>query len=217
MHLAQARWSQLTRWDFKSAKALEFRLAHPDFQPLGEFVEEATYLVDPRQQPDEEWPVYGVNNRDGVFLNEFREGRAFNATQKRIERDWFFHNPTRANVGSLGRVPEVENTAITSPEYQVWRLRPESSLTADFIEVLIRTPMFLELIRWHRTGSVKERLFVANLCEMPVPVVPLDEQTRLVDAVQDARRKIAAARADLAQAERNVSEYLATLTAHRNA
>lgn len=212
MHLAEARWSQLKRWDFKSAKALAFRLAHPDFRPLGEFVEEATYLVDPRQRPDDQWPVYGVNNRDGVFLNEYREGREFNASQKRIKRDWFFHNPTRANVGSLGRVPDVEDNAVTSPEYQVWRLREDSVLTADFVEVLIRTPLFLDLVRWHRTGAVKERLFVANLCEIPVPVVPKDEQQRLVTAVQRARRKVAAARRELIEAERRVSSYLESLT-----
>jgi type I restriction enzyme, S subunit len=212
MHSAQARWSQLRRWDFKSSKALAFRLAHPDFRPLGDIVEEATVLVDPRQRPDEEWPVYGVNNRDGVFLNEYREGREFNANQKRIEQNWFFHNPTRANVGSLGRVPNVEDNALTSPEYQVWRLREGSALTADFVEVLIRTPFFLDLVRWHRTGSVKERLFVANLCEIPVPVVPPSEQIRLVTAVQEARRKVSAARKELAEAELGVGNYLASLT-----
>ena len=212
MHLAQARWSQLKRWDFKSAKALAFRLAHPNFRPFGDFVEEATSLVDPRLRPDDEWPVYGVNNRDGVFLNEYREGREFNASQKRIKRDWFFHNPTRANVGSLGRVPDVEDNAVTSPEYQVWRLKEGSLLTADFVEVLIRTPLFLELVRWHRTGAVKERLFVVNLCEIPVPVVPAEEQARLVAAVQNARRRITAARRELAEAEQGVSAYLESLT-----
>jgi hypothetical protein len=47
----------------------------------------------------------------------------FNAPYKRIHKDCFFHNPTRSSVGSLGHVPEVPKDAITSPEYQVWKLR----------------------------------------------------------------------------------------------
>ncbi len=66
---------------------------------------------------------YGVNNKAGVFLSSRSRGRTFNAPYKRIRKDWFFHNPTRCNVGSLGIVPEVPADAITSPEYQVWRLK----------------------------------------------------------------------------------------------
>ena len=85
--------------------------------------EEATELVRPSDQPDKDWPVYGVNNKAGVFFSHYQKGSEFNSAYKRIRADWFFHNPTRANVGSLGRVPQVPEDAITSPEYQVWRIR----------------------------------------------------------------------------------------------
>ncbi len=189
-HRAYAvRWKDSPRWDIKSARATLFRLANPSFRPLSEFAEEATELVHPASQPDHEWPVYGVNNTEGVFLSHYQIGRTFNAAYKRIRRDWFFHNPTRANVGSLGRVPDVLEDAITSPEYQVWRLR--EGLIPDYVAILIRTRFFLDLIDFHRVGAVKQRLFVSNLLEIPVPVLTEDAQRSLVAVWNETQAEIA--------------------------
>lgn len=187
------RWRDSVRWDIKTARATAFRRAHPHFRPLGAFAEEATVSVNPASAPDHEWPVYGVNNTSGVFLSHHQRGGDFNSTYKHIEKDWFFHNPTRANVGSLGRVPDVPEDAITSPEYQVWRLT--GSLTPDFVEVLLRTRFFLDMVDCHRVGAVKERLFVSNLLEIPVPEVPLFEQRAIVAAFDRARQRAADLRA----------------------
>jgi Abortive infection alpha len=163
------QWRVLSRWDLKSARAAAFRAAHPSFRPLGDFIEEATEIVHPAKQPAHKWPVYGVNNKEGIVFSHFQLGETFNSTYKRIKKDWFFHNPTRANVGSLGRVPDVPSDAITSPEYQVWRIK--QGLLPEFVEILIRLPFLLDLIDCHRVGAVKERLFVENLCEIPIPVL----------------------------------------------
>lgn len=182
-------WCDLPRWDIKTARASEFRLSHPDFLPLGDFAEEATELVRPWDAPEQEWPVYGVNNEVGVVFSHLQRGKTFNAPYKRIRKDWFFHNPTRANVGSLGRVPSVPDDAITSPEYQVWRIR--RGLLPTYVEILIQTKFFSEQIAFHRVGAVKERLFVQNLLEIPIPVVPLPVQRKIV-AEWEAARKFAA-------------------------
>jgi restriction endonuclease S subunit len=186
------QWPELLRWDLKSARAAAFGAAHPGFRPMGEFVEDATEIVHPSREPDHNWPVYGVNNKSGVTLSHHQRGDAFNSTYKRIRKDWFFHNPTRANVGSLGRVPEVPADAITSPEYQVWRIK--RSLLADFVEILIHLPFFLDLVECHRVGAVKERLFVENLLEIPIPVLSEGEQQAIVDRWRTAQRTISVAR-----------------------
>jgi len=188
------RWRDANRWDIKAARATQFRLAHPHFRPLAHFAEEATVTVNPAAKPDHEWPVYGVNNSTGVFLSHRQRGADFNSAYKRIEKDWFFHNPTRANVGSLGRVPDVPDDAITSPEYQVWRLTGQ--LIPAFVEILIRTRYFLELIDCHRVGAVKERLFVSNLLEIPVPDLAEPQQRAIVTAFEKSKSKAAALRAN---------------------
>ena len=168
------RWNEMPRWDAKTARAAAFRAANLAFRPLGEFAEEATELVKPWEQPEKDWPVYGVNNKDGVFFSYYQKGAEFNAPYKRILKDWFFHNPTRSSVGSLGIVPEVPEDAITSPEYQVWRIK--QGLIPGYVAVLINTSFFISLIQFHRVGAVKQRLYVENLLEIPVPVIPDDEQ-----------------------------------------
>jgi type I restriction enzyme S subunit len=185
------KWPDLWRWDLKSARAAAFRAAHPCFRPLGEFIEECTEIVHPSKEPCHNWPVFGVSNRGGVALSHLQPGESFNSAYKRVKKDWFFHNPTRANVGSLGRVPEVPIDAITSPEYQVWRIKKD--LLPEFVEILIRLRFFLDLVDCHRVGAVKERLFVQNLCEIPIPVLSERAQRMVVRRWREAQRKIEAA------------------------
>ena len=136
--------------------------------------------------------MYGVNNETGVFLNHLQHGEAFSAPYKRIRKDWFFHNPTHANVGSLGRVPDVPADAITSPEYQVWRIR--RGITPDFMELLLRLPFFLKMVEFHRVGAVKERLFVQNLLEIRIPALPEARQAAAVAHWRNAQEAAAKSR-----------------------
>ena len=184
------------RWDAKAARVALYRSAHPDYRPLGEFVEEATELVAPWEEPDKEWPVYGVDNVNGVFFSHRQLGSKFRQKYKRIRKGWFFHNPTRSAVGSLGIVPDVPEDAITSPEYQVWRLT--GGFLPEFMAILLRTEAFKRLVRIHRVGAVKERLFVRNLQEIRLPVPSEAEQQQVIKAYRAAMSRLDQARSDVA-------------------
>jgi hypothetical protein len=196
-----ARWRDLESLDMKSARASLFRLDNPTFKPLGHFAEEATELVKPWEEPDKDWPVYGVNNKVGVVFSHVQKGKDFNAPYKRIRKDWFFHNPTRSSVGSLGIVPEVPPDAITSPEYQVWKII--GGLSPGFVATLIGTPFFIELIQVHRVGAVKQRLYVENLLQIPIPLVSDGLQCRIAKDHETALQAVSntKARADAAKAD----------------
>jgi len=200
------RWAEMGRWDVKTARASAFRGANASFIPLGEFAEDATALVRPWEEPEKEWPVYGVNNKQGVFFSHYQKGKDFNAPYKRICKDWFFHNPTRSSVGSLGIVPDVPDDAITSPEYQVWKIR--RGLIPGYVAVLIGTPFFVHLIQFHRVGAVKQRLYVENLLEIRVPVIPIEEQRKVAQARENALRHIARVKEKATSVEREVEEMV---------
>ena len=169
---------------------------------MGDFIEETTELVRPSAEPNKEWPVYGVNNKDGVFLNSHQKGSTFNAPYKRIRKDWFFHNPTRSNVGSLGIVPDVPEDAITSPEYQVWRIKPDASepLLPRYVACLIQTPFFLDLVQFNRVGAVKQRMYTENLMQVRIPCLHIFEQQHYADAREKALTDFAAAKRRLDEA-----------------
>ena len=203
-------FKDLLAWDAKSGRAASFRLACPSFRPMGEFIEEATDLCRPADEPDKDWPVYGVNNKEGVFLNSHQKGATFNAPYKRIRKDWFFHNPTRCNVGSLGIVPDVPADAITSPEYQVWRLKvdiPEPMLPG-YVACLIQTPFFLDLVQFNRVGAVKQRMYTENLMQVRIPYLPAAEQKRYADAREKALAALATAKQRLTIAREEVEAMI---------
>lgn len=206
-YAANARWNALgpralavpynhfASWDVKGTRARLYRESVPQWKALSEFLEEATELARPADQPHHLWPVYGVNNRTGVFFNERVPGAKIKTPYKRIKKGWFFHNPTRAIVGSLGLVPEVPEDAITSPEYQVWRVR--QGLDKGFLDVLIGTSFFQQLINCHRVGAVKQRLYSNNLFEIRIPVFSDEFQQDIALSRSRILEQIAAARAEL--------------------
>jgi hypothetical protein len=203
-------FKDLTAWDVKSGRAASFRLACPLFRSMGDFIEDATEIVHPAAEPEKDWPVYGVNNKEGVFLNSHQKGSKFNAPYKRICKDWFFHNPTRCNVGSLGIVSDVPKDAITSPEYQVWRIRSDAPepLLAGYVACLIQTPFFLDLVQFNRVGAVKQRMYTENLMQVRIPYLPVPEQQRYAEAREKALVELATAKHRLNEARKEVEAMI---------
>ena len=208
-------FESLAEWDVKSGRAAAFRFMCPSFRPMGDFIEDATEAVRPFDEPEKNWPVYGVNNRDGVFLNGHQSGHDFHAPYKRIRKDWFFHNPTRCSVGSLGIVPDVPEDAITSPEYQVWRVKENKKgmlhMLPRFIAVLIQTPFFIDLVQFNRVGAVKQRMYTDNLCQMRIPYLQVSEQEKYAQARQEALIAFSVAREQLARAREDVEGMIVGL------
>lgn len=67
------------------------RLERTSFRPTENFIEEATDLVQPFNEPEKDRPVYGVNNKEGVFLNSSKKGETFNAPTSASTKTDFEH------------------------------------------------------------------------------------------------------------------------------
>lgn len=184
MQVVHSEFSEISKWDINGIRCERYRRAHPTFLPLRDCIEEGGPIERPFNSPNAIWPVYGVDNRIGVSLSYAMAGEEFNQPYKRILPGDFVHNPTRANVGSFGRVGNVESDALTSPDYQVWRVT--QGYLPEFLEILIKSKAFLSLVEIHRVGAVKRRLFFANLCEMVLPRPGIDVQRQMVDAYNRA-------------------------------
>ena len=201
-----ANYENTLQWDVKAGRAAAFITANLEFIRLGDCTEECAETIRPWDVPEKDWPIYGVNNKEGVFLSSMQAGKEFNAPYKKIDKDWFFHNPTRANVGSLGIVPEVPTDAITSPEYQVWRLK--TGFLPDFMALMLRTDYFLALVAFNRVGGVKQRMYYANLAEIRLPEIPMDLQKRFSDQRQLILAKIKEADKKLAERKEEIEKMI---------
>jgi len=69
--------------------------ANSRFDGLGDFIEEATELVNPALEPTHEWPVFGVNQQGCALLSAiFKKGETSSMLPyKRIRKDWFSITP----------------------------------------------------------------------------------------------------------------------------
>ena len=96
-------------------------------------------------------------------------------------------------------MPEVPEDAITSPEYQVWRVKPDAPdpMLPGFVAVLIQTPFFIDLVQFNRVGAVKQRMYTENLCQLRVPYVPVSEQEEYARAREKGLAVMDKARAKL--------------------
>jgi hypothetical protein len=204
--LFSASFSQTPQWDVKAGRAAVFKEANPSFVRLGDYTEECAEMIKPWEYPDKLWPIYGVNNKDGVFLSTKQERARFNAAYKRIEKNWFFHNPTRANVGSLGIVPEVPGDAITSPEYQVWKLT--GGFEPEFMDLLLQTQYFLTLVSFNRVGGVKQRMYYANLAEIRLPMVSTDTQKEYIKRKAAIKANLKGAATHLIEVKKQVEKLI---------
>lgn len=201
-----ANYENTQQWDVKAGRAAAFISANPNFIRLGDYTEECTETVRPWEEPEKNWSIYGVNNKEGVFLSSMQAGKDFNAPYKKIEKDWFFHYPTRANVGSLGIVNEVPRDAITSPEYQVWRLK--GGYLPDFIALLIRTDYFLALVAFNRVGGVKQRMYYANLAEIRLPMIKMEVQQKYAKKRQGILNRVSQANVMLMQRKNEIEKMI---------
>jgi hypothetical protein len=201
-----ANYAKTQQWDVKAGRAAAFISANLGFVRLGDYTEECSETVRPWEEPEKEWPIYGVNNKEGVFLSAHQKGFQFNAPYKKIEKDWFFHNPTRANVGSLGIVPEVPEDAITSPEYQVWRLK--RGYRPDFMALMIRTDYFLALVAFNRVGGVKQRMYYTNLAEIRLPMVNSKVQQQYAMQRKEILNSISKAHVMLIELKREIEKMI---------
>ncbi len=204
--LFSASFAQAPQWDVKAGRAAVFKEANPTFIRLGEYTEECADMVKPWVFPEKKWPIYGVNNKDGVFLSTKQETKYFNAAYKKIEKGWFFHNPTRANVGSLGIVPEVPEDAITSPEYQVWKIT--GGFDPEFMDLLLQTEYFLTLVSFNRVGGVKQRMYYANLAEIRLPMIAQDVQQRFVVQKAEIERKLSTLNEKLVDCKNQIEKLI---------
>lgn len=201
-----ANYENTQQWDVKAGRAAAFIAANPDFVRLGDYTEECTETFRPWDEPEKEWPIYGVNNKEGVFLSSMQAGKDFNAPYKKVEKDWFFHNPTRANVGSLGIVNEVPMDALTSPEYQVWRLK--GGFTPGFMALMLKTNYFLALVAFNRVGGVKQRMYYSNLAEIRLPEIPTEIQKDFAGRRREILANITAANEKLAQRKIEIEKMI---------
>lgn len=116
-----------------------------------------------------------------MFMAESLEG------YKRCEAGDLVINTLWAWMGAMG---VARQPGIVSPAYNVYQ--PVAELAPEYVDLLVRTPRFVEEITRYSKGvwSSRLRLYPEGLYEAWLPVPPLDEQQAIVKHVQIETKKL---------------------------
>lgn len=142
---------------------------------LGEYIKE--YSV--RNKADEDISVYSVTNSQGFCRDYFgKEVASQNKrTYKIVPKGYFAYNPSRINVGSVDWQRD-EDRVIVSPLYNVFSVSEE--LDQQYLFYYLKSDIALHYINAVATGSVRNNLKFASLCEFLIEIPTINRQREIV-------------------------------------
>ncbi len=147
--------------------------------------------IDERGRPD--FPLLHVSLNTGVTLRVFSDERieavaADFSTYKVARQNDLVFNKMRFWQGAGGISPA---DGLTSPDYTVARMG--DALAPEYVELLVRLPMFSAEVRRYSYGMVDDRLrlYWDAFKNLRIPVPPVDEQKRIAAAATNEAREIA--------------------------
>ncbi len=106
----------------------------------------------------------------------------------------FAYNPMRINIGSIV-MSQVEEEVIVSPDYVVFACRPERC-HPHFLNHLRRTRAWQDFMTIAGNGSVRVRIYYADLANFEFHLPPFSEQARITEVLDDAEGELTALQAE---------------------
>jgi type I restriction enzyme S subunit len=106
----------------------------------------------------------------------------------------FAYNPMRINIGSIV-MSEAEEEVIVSPDYVVFACNRDRC-DPRFLNHLRRTWAWQNFVTIAGNGSVRVRIYYADLADFEFHLPPLQEQARITEVLDDAEREVRALRVE---------------------
>ena len=209
---ANQEWQYLNYVSFKNfftwgvkhllQKELNSRYA---FDFLGNHIQTERQKIKPFLQPDKDFGILGVNNKEGLFDAYMEKGAKINQPYQVVKKDWLAYNPYRVNVGSVGLKTEKHQFELISNAYVVFSCLP--TLLPHFLYTLFQTNIFNAIIRENTSGSVRENLTFDLLSKIKIPILPLSEQENLVADYEKYQKAVEKLLQEVADLEKRIEEF----------
>lgn len=150
-----------------------------NYKPIGNYIQ----LVDNRNKDLAVTNLLGINitnnfmpsvaNRSGLDLSKY----------KLVQKGQFATNIM--HVGRDERLPvalyEDDKPALVSPAYKVFEVIDENELLPEYLMIEFQRPEFHRLSWYYCDSSVRGGLDWDRLCEIAIPIPPIEEQKIYVD------------------------------------
>lgn len=185
-YLKFIEYKNFSLWDAK--RYLKNPIESPyELVPLKFLIKEENHKIKPYLEPEKEYKILGVSNKEGVFDAYIEKGKNINQPYKKVETNWLAYNPYRINVGSIGLKEERHKHNFISPAYVVFSCKEK--LLPEFLYKIFKTITFNKIIRDNTTGSVRQNLSFSRLKEIKIPLPSLNIQRRLLQTCYEKEKK----------------------------
>ena len=149
--------------------------------------------ISQRNKISKDLPVLSVSNKYGfVKQSEQFEDRIIasddTSNYKIVGINDFAYNPARINIGSIARLKNRE-CGIVSPMYICFRVL--GNILPEYLELFFKTKQFLSEVNKRLEGSVRLCLSYEGLCEIAIPILPVEKQQVLVTKITGLYTKLA--------------------------
>jgi len=164
-------------WDVKRYFANEIFSSFP-MVSLGNYIQEENKKYKLFEEPEKNFGILGVNNKNGIFDAYTQKGKEINQAYKKIKTGWLAYNPYRINVGSIGIRKKEHKNEYISPAYVAFSCK--ENLLPEFLFLVFKTKIFNQVINDNTTGSVRQNLTIDILKSLKIPLPLLSEQEKIV-------------------------------------
>lgn len=159
-----------------------------NYKRLGDFIVE----VDIRNQQDKNLELWGVSiekkfiksvaNIIGTDLSKYKiiSKNCFVCSLMQVSRD------EKIPIARWNDKKDV----IVSPAYKVFRVMDTSIIMPEFMDLWFKRAEFDREASFYGVGGVRGSLEWEDFCEMRIPVPPIEEQEKIVDAYQKIETRI---------------------------
>ena len=136
--------------------------------------------------------VFSVTNSQGFIKStDYFSKEVFSkdvSNYKIVGENEFAYNPSRINVGSIDYLKQKSQVVI-SPLYVVFKCN--NALNQEFLKVFLKSPIGNSRIRAKTKGAVRDTLSFGSLCEIKIPILPIEDQLHIANLLSKAENLIA--------------------------
>lgn len=144
--------------------------------------------------------VMAVTKADGIIPMRERTIAADIDRYSVVKKEYFAYNPMRLNIGSIARWLG-EQDVLVSPDYVVFHCRKPCgdgpAIDPNFLDQYRRSSLWKRYVTSSGNGSVRVRIYFADLGRLKLRLPPLPEQQRIAAVLDAADREIDILRREL--------------------
>ena len=166
MKIVITEYKNLTRWDVKAY--LSTLKSIFGVEKIGKYIYEHSEKIKLFEYSEQEFPILGVTNKEGVYLNLYEKGKNIHQPYKKVLKDELFYNPYRINIGSIGIVPDKYDSFYTSPAYVVFGVK--EGLINEYLYLILKSNWYNVFLRAATSGSVRQNLTYELLSSLKIPI-----------------------------------------------